>query len=105
MDRLSIISDSIGHAEDISRKLTGVFDAQSFVCDRLSHAAPTKHVVVDIDLEDVIAAVAHDKKRVGERVPFVLVDGPGEARVGCEVAPQELRAAVGALAAASRGCG
>ncbi len=52
-----------------------------------------------IDLEDVIAAVAHDKKRVGEQVPFVLLDGPGEARVGCEVAPQELRAAVAALAA------
>ena len=52
MDRLSIISDSIGHAEDISRKLTGVFDTQSFVRDRLSHAPPTKHAVVDIDLED-----------------------------------------------------
>jgi putative nucleotidyltransferase with HDIG domain len=52
VDRLSIISDSIGHAEDISRKLTGVFDTQSFVRDRLSHAPPTKHAVVDIDLED-----------------------------------------------------
>jgi shikimate kinase/3-dehydroquinate synthase len=60
---------------------------------------------VDVELEDVIGAVAHDKKRVGEQVPFVLIDGPGEARVGCEVAAQELRAAVGALAAAPRGGG
>ena len=52
MDRLSIISDSIGRAEDVSRKLTGVFDTQSFVRDRLSQAPPTKHAIVDIDLED-----------------------------------------------------
>ena len=52
MDQLSIISDSIGRAEDVSRQLTGVFDTQSFVRDRLSHAPPTKHAVVDIDLED-----------------------------------------------------
>jgi putative nucleotidyltransferase with HDIG domain len=52
VDRLSIISDSIGRAEDVSRKLTGVFDTQSFVRDRLSQAPPTKHAVVDIDLED-----------------------------------------------------
>jgi shikimate kinase/3-dehydroquinate synthase len=55
----------------------------------------------DISLEDVIAAVAHDKKRVGEHVPFVLLDGPGATRIGCEVAPAELRAAVGALASTS----
>ncbi len=54
-----------------------------------------------IDVEAVLAAVAHDKKRVGEHVPFVLIDGPGEARTGCEVAPQELRAAVAELACAA----
>jgi shikimate kinase/3-dehydroquinate synthase len=55
----------------------------------------------DIDLEEVIAAVAHDKKRVGKHVPFVLLDGPGEARVGCEVAAEELNAAVAGLAGAN----
>ncbi len=50
-----------------------------------------------VAVEDVLAAVAHDKKRVGERVPFVLLDGPGAARVGCEVASEELHAAVAEL--------
>ena len=50
-----------------------------------------------VAVEDVLAAVAHDKKRVGERVPFVLLDGPGAARVGCEVASEELGAAVAEL--------
>ena len=52
MDQLSIISDSIGRAEDVSRQLTGVFATQSLMRDRLSHAPPTKHAIVDIDLED-----------------------------------------------------
>ncbi|HUB75633.1 MAG TPA: bifunctional shikimate kinase/3-dehydroquinate synthase [Solirubrobacteraceae bacterium] len=54
-----------------------------------------------VDLEAVLAAVAHDKKRVGEHVPFVLLDAPGETRVGCKVAPEELRAAVAELADAT----
>jgi shikimate kinase/3-dehydroquinate synthase len=54
-----------------------------------------------VDVEAVLAAVAHDKKRVGERVPFVLLDAPGDVRVGCEVAPAELRAAVAELAPAA----
>ena len=52
MDRLSIISDSIGRAEDVSRQLTGVFETQSIARDRLSGAPPTKHAIVDIDLGD-----------------------------------------------------
>ncbi len=63
-------------------------------------------------VEEVVAAVAHDKKRVHgkqqvrdtERVgtpsgtPFVLVHAPGDVRVGCEVAEEDLRAAVAELA-------
>ena len=48
-------------------------------------------------VDAVVAAVAHDKKRVGAHTPFVLVDAPGDVRVGCEVAPDDLRAAVGEL--------
>jgi shikimate kinase/3-dehydroquinate synthase len=51
-----------------------------------------------VAVEDIVAAVASDKKRVGERVPFVLLDGPGAARVGCEVEPAALHAAVAELA-------
>jgi shikimate kinase / 3-dehydroquinate synthase len=50
-------------------------------------------------VEEVVAAVAHDKKRVGaSRTPFVLVHAPGDVRVGCEVAEDDLRAAVAELA-------
>jgi shikimate kinase/3-dehydroquinate synthase len=50
-------------------------------------------------VDKVVAAVAHDKKRVGARTPFVLVHAPGDVQVGCEVAEQDLRAAVAELVA------
>ncbi len=47
------------------------------------------------DPDAVVMATARDKKRVGEGpVPFVLLDGPGAPRPGCEVVPRELIAAV-----------
>jgi putative nucleotidyltransferase with HDIG domain len=52
VDQLSIISDSVGRAKDVSRQLTGIFATRSFVRNRLSQAPPTKHAIVDIDLED-----------------------------------------------------
>jgi shikimate kinase / 3-dehydroquinate synthase len=48
--------------------------------------------------EDVVAATARDKKRLGEELPFVLLSEPGQARPGCTVAEAELRAAVAELA-------
>jgi 3-dehydroquinate synthase len=48
-------------------------------------------------VDEVVAAVAHDKKRVGAHTPFVLVHAPGDVRVGREVAEQDLRAAVAEL--------
>jgi shikimate kinase/3-dehydroquinate synthase len=51
------------------------------------------------NVEEVVAAVARDKKRVGaSSTPFVLVDAPGDVRIGCEVALEDLRAAVAELA-------
>jgi len=50
-------------------------------------------------LDDVIEAIARDKKRVGASVPFVLVRAPGEVEFGCEVAPEDVRAAVAELVA------
>jgi 3-dehydroquinate synthetase/shikimate kinase len=49
-------------------------------------------------IEQVVAATARDKKRVGEELPFVLLAEPGDARTGCAVAEAELRAAVAELA-------
>jgi shikimate kinase/3-dehydroquinate synthase len=48
-------------------------------------------------VEEVVRAAARDKKRIGEKLPFVLLETPGEPRIGCEVAPQDLRAAVAEL--------
>ena len=45
-------------------------------------------------VDDVLALVERDKKRAGGRVPFVLVDAPGEVTPGHEVDPATLRAAV-----------
>jgi shikimate kinase/3-dehydroquinate synthase len=47
--------------------------------------------------EDVVEATTRDKKRLGDRVPFVLLSAPGHVRVGCEVPADELRAAVAEL--------
>lgn len=55
----------------------------------------------EVDLDAVVAATARDKKRrSGQPVPFVLLDGPGAARPGCQVGDADLRAAVGELAQA-----
>jgi shikimate kinase/3-dehydroquinate synthase len=48
-------------------------------------------------LDAVLEAITRDKKRVGASVPFVLVSAPGEVEFGCEVAPDEVRAAVAEL--------
>jgi shikimate kinase/3-dehydroquinate synthase len=48
-------------------------------------------------VEEVLDASSRDKKRLGDTLPFVLVDAPGDVRVGCEVSAQEVRAAVAEL--------
>jgi shikimate kinase/3-dehydroquinate synthase len=49
-------------------------------------------------VEQVVAATARDKKRLGEELPFVLLSEPGPARPGCPVAEADLQAAVAELA-------
>ena len=51
-----------------------------------------------VEVEDVVEATAHDKKRLGSQVPFVLLGDPGDVRLGCEVASDEVRSAVAELA-------
>jgi shikimate kinase/3-dehydroquinate synthase len=51
-----------------------------------------------VPVDAVLEAITRDKKRVGAHVPFVLVRAPGEVEFGCEVAPEDLRAAVAELA-------
>jgi shikimate kinase/3-dehydroquinate synthase len=53
-----------------------------------------------VDPDAILVATARDKKRrSGEAVPFVLLDAPGAARPGCQIADGELRAAVRELSA------
>jgi shikimate kinase/3-dehydroquinate synthase len=49
-------------------------------------------------VEAVLRATERDKKRIGERLPFVLLRAPGDARYGCDVAAEQLRDAVAELA-------
>jgi len=52
-----------------------------------------------VDPDAIALATSRDKKRLGEGpVPFVLLDGPGAPKTGCEVEPRELIAAVRELA-------
>jgi shikimate kinase / 3-dehydroquinate synthase len=45
-------------------------------------------------VDEVLELVGRDKKRSGGRVPFVLVEAPGQVTAGHEVATDALRAAV-----------
>jgi shikimate kinase/3-dehydroquinate synthase len=51
------------------------------------------------EAEAVVAATARDKKRTGEAVPFVLVQGPGRVTPGHSIGAPELLAAVRELCA------
>ncbi len=50
-----------------------------------------------IEVEEIVAATARDKKRLGAHVPFVLVRAPGEVVTSQEVADADLRGAVAEL--------
>jgi shikimate kinase/3-dehydroquinate synthase len=50
-----------------------------------------------VDVEQIVAATARDKKRVGAHVPFVLVEAPGDVVPGHEVSEADLRSAVAEL--------
>jgi shikimate kinase/3-dehydroquinate synthase len=52
----------------------------------------------DVSTDAVLEALARDKKRVGERVPFVLVNAPGDVVHGRELDERDVRAAVEELA-------
>jgi shikimate kinase / 3-dehydroquinate synthase len=60
------------------------------------HGLPTA-LEDGIGTDEVIAAVELDKKRTAEGVGFVLLERPGEPRVGVTVDPGALRAAVDEL--------
>jgi shikimate kinase / 3-dehydroquinate synthase len=63
----------------------------------LARGLPVTLAGAGVEVEQIVAATARDKKRVGAHVPFVLVQAPGEVVTGQEVADGDLRAAVAEL--------
>jgi shikimate kinase/3-dehydroquinate synthase len=80
-------------------RLSGQDELRATVSD-LILAAGLPVEVDGIDPEEVVAATRRDKKRTGEDVPFVLVNGPGEVTHGQPVSDQALLAAVQEIIAA-----
>ena len=80
-------------------RLSGREDLRAQVAELLAaHGLETSARGLDVDA--VVAATKHDKKRTGAEVPFVLVEGPGDVRHGQPVDDAAVRAAVGELVAA-----
>jgi len=74
-------------------RLSGAEDLRAQVRELLqARDLPVAFDRVAVDVEEVLKALARDKKRLGSGgVPFVLLSQPGEPRVGCEVPDDELR--------------
>jgi shikimate kinase/3-dehydroquinate synthase len=70
-------------ADALRDEVAGLLEAQGL---------PTSFDGASVD--DVVALTERDKKRAGGKVPFVLVESPGEVTPGHEVAAEDLRAAV-----------
>jgi shikimate kinase/3-dehydroquinate synthase len=62
-----------------------------------AHGLPTQ--AEGLDVAAVAAATQRDKKRVGESVPFVLLDAPGAVRHGAQVGGERLEAAIAGICA------
>ncbi len=77
-------------------RLSGLDDLRQQVRDLLlAHGLPVELEGASVDA--VVEAIARDKKRLGPHVPFVLLNAPGDVRVGCEVPADEVRSAVAEL--------
>ena len=79
-------------------RLGGTEDLRGEVAALLAAAGLPTALDPDVDAEAVVAATRLDKKRVGDRVPFVLVREPGDVRFGERVASADVLAAVRELA-------
>ena len=89
--------EAVGLGLLVALRLSGLRDLREQVRELLlAHGLPVS--LGDTSVDAVLEATARDKKRVGSRVPFVLVQAPGDVRVGCELAGDEVRAAVAELA-------
>ena len=61
-----------------------------------AHGLPTR--LDGVTPDQIVPFLERDKKRVGERVPFVLIDQPGVVTPGNELDPSSVEAALRELA-------
>jgi shikimate kinase/3-dehydroquinate synthase len=79
-------------------RLSGQDDLRAQVRELLlAQRLPVTLGEASVDVGQVLAATARDKKRVGAHVPFVLVQAPGDVLTGREVPEADLRSAVAEL--------
>jgi shikimate kinase/3-dehydroquinate synthase len=79
-------------------RLSGLDDLRAQVRELLlAKGLPVTLENASIDVEQIVSATARDKKRVGEHVPFVLVQAPGDVVIGREVSAADLQSAVAEL--------
>jgi shikimate kinase / 3-dehydroquinate synthase len=79
-------------------RLSGRDDLRTQVQDLLrARGLPVTLDGAGVEVDEIVAATARDKKRVGAHVPFVLVRAPGEVVTGQEVADSDLHGAVAEL--------
>ncbi len=75
-------------------RLGGTGELRAQVAELFAAAGLPTSLTGDVDAEAVVAATKLDKKRVGDRVPFVLVRAPGDVVFGQRVAADDVLAAV-----------
>ena len=98
VERCSLYSLSHGKAVSIGMVAAAVISHRLGICksrvsERLQalltrNKLPIRH---NLDSEQVIAAMASDKKAIGGKTRFVLIEDIGSVHHGCEVAPALLR--------------
>jgi shikimate kinase/3-dehydroquinate synthase len=85
--------EAVGLGLLVALRLSNLPELRAQVCELLrARALPVQ--LDGEDVERILEATMRDKKRTGAHVPFVLLGAPGDARTGCHVPAQELRAAV-----------
>jgi shikimate kinase/3-dehydroquinate synthase len=78
-------------------RLSGQDALRARVRELLRDAGLPVALPAGVDLGEVVALTRRDKKRTGQRTPFVLVAEAGDVRHGHDVADDDLRAAVAEL--------
>ncbi len=90
--------EAVGLGLLVALRLSGAEDLRAQVHELLlTRGLPVTFDGALVDVDEVIAATARDKKRGAANVPFVLVQAPGEVDYGCEVDAADVRAAVAEL--------